>query len=761
MEQDLNCRPCDIWSERYLRSYPFLGIRWLATGSTQPSSNRSISNHHINNRNALEKLFLKDSSGWICGGDVLIQFCPNSKTFRSNSRIKPAPTHNSTYSSSILIYEQKSLYVFKIQLSLRQHEDVTMTISLGCESEDVCDEWIEEIIATQMRQQYISSIDMSNYSDTSSYLFGVEVSDLAVTNSLPLSGTMKKARQSTDMKLFGSLHDASRGLFDAESPLSSLIPSFAIFEGIITFQNAIHLRNIQINTLTLKSIHHFLDMNQSKLISLHTLSLENVQLRDNAAMLLASSIVPLVPALTHLSLKDNILTSKGILSICESLANGQKLLRYLNLSSNIMNDELMDHIAYNLSLCRNLCILDLSHNYLTNLSVKYITLYITSHASKLIDLNVSYNNLGDGAGAICAILMRNEPSIIEHLNVSFCNMRAMGLTEITLALPFAKSLKWLNIRGTHINTQAEIEFMKAIAHHKQMYRKITLPQSKQGPPTIQTIQVLIGGVNIGSDTVSLQPNELKSFKFSLPYINANTLMKTIALQRRWRNPLYQNQDISNNIDVKEFKRRGYSMVQLSANSMTPTSQAKLAGRYDSKAVSGNKSFIIAEDNTTNIPFSSSNRSYSIFPHINPSDVAYSRSFDGDYLDHSDKSLSGYYQSVSVLVDEFYNPMSPGSSPSSSPRSSPRSKRGQATKPIESAFESSQTNKNHSVNVADIFVYMKIKYPNFIENENEFLSFLSQSVGCDPRQLQLMTLYQSSSLPSFSGALQPIMYPDMR
>jgi hypothetical protein len=477
-----------------------------------------------------------------------------------------------------------------------------------------------------------------------------------------------------------------------------LIPSISIYNSLRSYNDEIILENVRISVKKLKMMDNFLSHD----LLLQKLHLKNIQLKDSHVPTLIS-LFDRMRAVSDVSLKDNLITSLGLyhLTQCWQMINS---LSSLDVSGNAISDKYMDNIAYNLSNMKKLKSLDLSHNHLTTLSIKSITLYFTTHSCRLTSLNLSYNNLGDGAAAIASILMRIEPSIIESIDVSFCNLASVGIIELTNALPFAKSLKLLNIRGSFINTRAEVDFMKAITEHRRLYRRLKMPLSSENHIDAETIQVTIGGVGLGSDTITNQLSELKSLKFSLPYIDIHTLMKSVVLQRRWINPIYSalsSHDMNNHPGI------------LTSSDGTMRRQSIKVGESPIATAE------VAETGKTKASLLSSSQQL------------------------AGNSFMEFYNSAAVLVDQFYQPL-PSPPPSPSAKSL---KRGRSTdQPLSHQDGSNKSTRGKAAAYETIqkFVYMKVKFPNYISSEHDFLLFLAQTLHCDPCQLKLMTTYQASS-----------------
>lgn len=145
IEQELDGHLCDIWLQRYVQSFSFVGIKWF--DPLHPL---------VDAKNQLDKLQARDEDcDWICGGNILLTIPEDvNAKFRSNCKLKMGKDASSRTNKP---YDTKALYTFQVHVVDSSNPASRLTISIGCETEGERDLWLREFRETEMRQTYLRS----------------------------------------------------------------------------------------------------------------------------------------------------------------------------------------------------------------------------------------------------------------------------------------------------------------------------------------------------------------------------------------------------------------------------------------------------------------------------------------------------------------------------------------------------------------------------------------------------------------------------
>jgi hypothetical protein len=323
---------------RYFILFPFCGLRWFID---QPEEI------------AVTKLLMSASEGgWVFGGNI-----------RVNTVHAEPPT-----STNLTIGSQ--MYTFVLELV---SPDRAYFLRLGCDDDNVRQNWIDEIMKAMHIQHYLYSC--------------VEC---------------------------------------------GAVPSKTVFCAALAGQTSVILENINMTIPSLGSMVMVCKLNQSRGSILQALHLENAQLSDLHIPLLCS-LLTFSTTLQSLSLANNYITCDGLSELSEMLAICSRLI-LLDLSSNFIADEGAGALSVALTKTKKLSHLDLSRNRLTPEGAKLLAFGIAGYDSLLTSLNLSFNRMGDSAASLAALLLTNDPPKIENVDLSYCGIQPAGLKELAHSL---------------------------------------------------------------------------------------------------------------------------------------------------------------------------------------------------------------------------------------------------------------------------------------------------------------------------------------
>jgi hypothetical protein len=244
-------------------------------------------------------------------------------------------------------------------------------------------------------------------------------------------------------------------------------PSKSIFCSALANQPSVILENLQMTIPTLGSLVMLCKLNENHGTFLNAVHLENAQMGDHHVPLIAS-LLSFTPQLQSLSLANNYLTDDGISQLSSSLLSCP-LLIVLDLSNNFIGDKGVLSLEPSLKALKNLGHLDLSRNRLTKESAKSLAFSIAHYGSLLTSINLSYNVMGDDVAALTVLLLTTEATAIENINLSFCGISSLGLTELAHALVGCESLHNLSLQGNFGDEKSSILLLDAMTAHQRKF----------------------------------------------------------------------------------------------------------------------------------------------------------------------------------------------------------------------------------------------------------------------------------------------------
>jgi hypothetical protein len=261
--------------------------------------------------------------------------------------------------------------------------------------------------------------------------------------------TMKLATRTADMRNFwlGEIDIASRtqtylsACYECHSP-----PSVVVFNSTLQREHEIVVENYPLKMDSLGSLVMFCRLNKAEGAGLTAIALENTRLSDKH-MALISSFLAFTPNLEELALTENLITNAGL---CVLLPNMEKCrkLSIVNFSSNFISDKGCFELAKVLENLPKLRVLRMSRNQLTKASTKKLIFHLNKHDSQLEELDLSYNNVGDGAAALASLLMTiNKPKLMS-VDLSFCGITGDGIQALEEAVRHCPSIKNVSLKGT-------------------------------------------------------------------------------------------------------------------------------------------------------------------------------------------------------------------------------------------------------------------------------------------------------------------------
>ena len=200
----------------------------------------------------------------------------------------------------------------------------------------------------------------------------------------------------------------------------------------------------------------------------------------------------------------------------------------IDLSCNFIGDSGAEMLFRGLSGLRALSSLNISRNHFTDKSVRHFTKYLARHSSKLTYLNVSFNTMGDGAASVACLLMRNVPSRIEVVDLSYCDIRDAGIQDLTVALSQCTTLRCIHLKGNFVSHVSLAPLVAAIsARHKRFIVQASRLDSKL---PVSNLCVDIGGLAITGNL--MRSLSLRAMKSSFPNVDDCSLLITGVLRRR-------------------------------------------------------------------------------------------------------------------------------------------------------------------------------------------------------------------------------------
>ena len=367
--------------------------------------------------------------------------------------------HEVDITHSIKRKKKPTLYPFRIVLKSNDH---LLTVKMASEDEDIRQDWVTEINLSIKRTNFIASS--------------------IVHDTLP----------------YPTIFDALRERID----------------------DSVTIRDIPLSKRVLSTVSMYYQLSFPHGSMLHSLVLENVQLKDSLVPMLGS-IIEQSTFLGVLSLDDNFISSNGAKLLAASL---QKCSYMTDFS--ICNNQVGNTCAEELSsaLCKmaELRHINLSRNRFTERSSSVWIKNLANNRSKLLSIDFSHNSMGDQIAVFAALLMMNIPSHIQHIDVSFCGISEAGLREIANALKQCSTLNFLGVQGCGFEDTLSLQnLIKAVSWHHDSHQRT---RSGQG------MYLRIGGITQDCDRAECL--SLKALKSSLMHVSGIANLSGIVMRRR-------------------------------------------------------------------------------------------------------------------------------------------------------------------------------------------------------------------------------------
>lgn len=360
---------------RYFILFPFCGLRWFLE---EPKE-----------KNIPKLLLSAQEGGWVYGGNVRVH----------DVTLEDATPYNTLTVDSVLIYP----FLLELICGTNVHK-----LRLGCDDPETRYQWMEEMLKSLHIQHYLYSC--------------VEC---------------------------------------------GATPSKSIFCSALANQPSVILENLHMTIPTLGSLVMLCKLNENQGTSLNAVHLENAQMGDHHVPLIAS-LLSFTPQLQSLSLANNYLTDDGISLLSSCLASCLQLI-VLDLSNNFIGDKGVLSLEPSLKALKGLGHLDLSRNRLTKESAKSLAFSIARYGSLLTSINLSYNVMGDDVAALTVLLLTTEATAIENINLSFCGISSLGLIELAHALVGCESLHNLSLQGNFGDEKSSILLLDAMTAHQRKF----------------------------------------------------------------------------------------------------------------------------------------------------------------------------------------------------------------------------------------------------------------------------------------------------
>jgi Ran GTPase-activating protein (RanGAP) involved in mRNA processing and transport len=262
---------------------------------------------------------------------------------------------------------------------------------------------------------------------------------------------------------------------------------------------------------------------------------------------LITSLLSFTPQLQSLSLANNYFTDDGITQFSSSLF-ACPLLIVLDLSNNFFGDKGMLALEPSLRALKSLGHLDLSRNRLTKESAKSLAFAIARYGSLLTSINLSYNVMGDDVAALSVLLLTTEATAIENINLSFCGISSLGLTKLAHALVGCESLHNLSLQGNFGDEKSSILLLDAMTAHQRKFG-VSPPLSELTDDSgfqsrnfrkKSALCIHLGGLVIEDQPLSI---EHKTMRMAIAYGSQySTLTRTVLSRRVAKHPPKPSKD---------------------------------------------------------------------------------------------------------------------------------------------------------------------------------------------------------------------------
>jgi hypothetical protein len=147
------------------------------------------------------------------------------------------------------------------------------------------------------------------------------------------------------------------------------------------------------------------------------------------------------------------------------------------------------------------------------------------------------------AASLAAVLIANENSKIENVDVSFCGVGDKGVLELAQAIPMCTTLKSVNVRGNFMSSNALTTLVIALSEHQRKHG-VGLPRSvtSKGDVTRKKLryQQLAGyeysdmSAHLGGLVVESVPKALSqnTYRSAIAYVSTKSSVEFAVLRRR-------------------------------------------------------------------------------------------------------------------------------------------------------------------------------------------------------------------------------------
>ncbi len=300
------------------------------------------------------------------------------------------------------------------------------------------------------------------------------------------------------------------------------IPTYSIYDFIQNFH--VETLNPSFSSIPLQIIISLMTSNRFEMFNaslLRNITLSNLQLHDSHIPQI-STILFASPNVSTFNISGNKFTCAGIQDIGLALCSC-KYLSILDISNNLIADNGILSLSNIIVSFQSLQELNLSRNLFTFKCLKALTAAITRHSSKIKKINLSHNEIGDGAAALVALLMYFQPPLVECCDISYCGIGPLGISELCHVLPKCASIQMLKLVGNMLDLNSLIQLMDAIsAHNNNFVCKVAIDIMDK-----KSFSVDLGGLVLVNDHVVA----LQGISTVLPYIDDNILLKSATLRR--------------------------------------------------------------------------------------------------------------------------------------------------------------------------------------------------------------------------------------
>jgi len=312
---------------------------------------------------------------------------------------------------------------------------------------------------------------------------------------------------------------------------SDYVPKDVLFQMIQhRFDEYLYIHDITVNNKIINIIFDFYMVMMPHGFMLEAITFDNTHLNDSMLKTLCL-LVSHALYLKKLSITRNAaISSDGMTGLLHESIKSHKFLVHLDVSFNNLDDRCMPVLAKTIEYLVNLQYLDISHNLFTSTSTPILSHRLATFQSKLTHLNVSHNSLGDGIATAVSILLLNQPSILQQVNLSFCALTENGINEVSLALKSCSTLKSISLYGSFPESTAIRSLVKAITTHHETYG---------GRGGGAGMSLRLGGIvhemNTKMEMKITHSLSLQSLKASFMYTSDIAHLKEVVMRKRLLN----------------------------------------------------------------------------------------------------------------------------------------------------------------------------------------------------------------------------------